>query len=80
MQAIEFNSVITNGVIPIPEQYKGKIGNEVKVIAFPEHSPAQEGPVIYPPRNTGPITEANFQAVKIDTRNFVFNRDEANER
>jgi hypothetical protein len=35
MQAIEFDSVITDGVIPIPEEYKNILPDSVKVIVFP---------------------------------------------
>jgi hypothetical protein len=35
MQAIEFNSIITNGAIPIPEEYKNMLPASVKVIVFP---------------------------------------------
>ncbi|GHV89621.1 hypothetical protein AGMMS50268_01240 [Spirochaetia bacterium] len=77
MSAITFKSEVRDNAIKIPEQYKGIISSQVVVTIRPTN---EEGPIIYPPRNTGPITEANFQAAKIDTRNFVFNRDEANER
>ena len=36
MEAIEFKSKIKNGVILIPEKYKQKIGNTVKVIVITE--------------------------------------------
>jgi hypothetical protein len=32
MQTIEFNAIIEDGVIPIPELYKNKIPSRVKVI------------------------------------------------
>jgi aromatic ring-cleaving dioxygenase len=35
MQAIEFDSVITDGAIPIPEEYKNMLPASVKVIVFP---------------------------------------------
>jgi len=36
MEAIEFKSKIKNGIIQIPEKYKNKIGNTVKVIVITE--------------------------------------------
>ncbi len=36
MEAIEFKSKIKNGIIKIPEKYKQKIGNTVKVIVITE--------------------------------------------
>lgn len=36
MQVIEFNSVVKDGAIPIPEQYKEKITSAVRVIVFSE--------------------------------------------
>ncbi|GHV78053.1 hypothetical protein AGMMS49942_28740 [Spirochaetia bacterium] len=77
MSAITFKSEVKDNVIKIPEQYKDLLTSTVVVTIRPTN---EEGPIIYPPRNTGLISEANFQAAKIDTRNFVFNRDEANER
>jgi hypothetical protein len=35
MRAIEFDSIITDGVIPIPEQYKNILPDSVKVLVFP---------------------------------------------
>jgi hypothetical protein len=35
MRAIEFDSVVTDGVIPIPEQYKNILPASVKVMVFP---------------------------------------------
>jgi hypothetical protein len=36
MEAIEFKSKIKNGIIRIPEKYKQKTGNTVKVIVITE--------------------------------------------
>jgi hypothetical protein len=35
MEAIEFDSIVTNGVIPIPEHDKDMLPDSVKVIVFP---------------------------------------------
>jgi hypothetical protein len=34
MEAIEFNSVIKNGMIPVPEIYKNKFNSSVRVIVL----------------------------------------------
>jgi hypothetical protein len=34
MEAIEFNSVINNGYIPVPQEYLNKINSTVKVIVL----------------------------------------------
>jgi len=34
MEAIEFNSVVKNGMIPIPEIYKNKVNSSVRVIVL----------------------------------------------
>jgi len=34
MEAIEFNSIVKNGMIPIPEIYKNKFNSSVRVIVL----------------------------------------------
>ena len=55
--------------LPIPDNY---IGRQVEVIAFM----IDEGKEI----SSNKKKEVSFNAVKLDTRGFKFNRDEANER
>ena len=43
MEAIEFKSKIKNGIIRIPEKYKQKTGNTVKVIIISEKVTRQRG-------------------------------------
>jgi hypothetical protein len=69
MQAIEFSSIVHNGAIPIPEQYRDKIGSSVKVIVFPNDTRQNEGK-----------TQGAFHCIGIDMTGFQFNREEANER
>jgi hypothetical protein len=69
MQAIEFSSIVNNGVIPIPDQYKDKIGNSVKVIVFPNDT-----------RQTRGKKKGAFHRIGIDMTGFQFDREEANER
>ena len=69
MRAYEFQTSVNNGIIHIPVEYRNKISSKVKVILLSEE----------------PIKKINekkimFNAMKLDTRGFVFNREEANER
>ncbi len=41
MEVIEFKSKIKNGIIRIPEKYKQKMGNTVKVIVITEKKAKQ---------------------------------------
>ncbi|GBR73555.1 hypothetical protein NO1_0910 [Candidatus Termititenax aidoneus] len=67
MQAYEFSSTVDDGVIHIPEQYKDKLSSFVKVIVF-SNSMADRA------------VKKNFSALKLQTKGFKFNREEANER
>ncbi|WP_157278942.1 MULTISPECIES: hypothetical protein [Proteiniphilum] len=68
MQAIEFNSFVRDGAIPIPEQYRTKITSAVRVIVFSEDNAQHDR------------KRKRFTAMKLRTKDFVFNREEANER
>jgi len=66
LQSYTFDSIIQNGVIPIPEEYKD-IAGEVKItIQKEEHAL--------------PKNRKTFDAIELDTRNITFNREEANAR
>jgi hypothetical protein len=54
----------------IPDKY---IGKKVEVIAFTVDEPAED--VIHTIKSS-----KSFSAIKLNTREFKFNRDEANER
>ncbi len=56
--------------INIPDKY---IGKKMEVIAFLVDEPAED--VIYTAKRS-----KSFSAVKLNTKGFKFNRDEANER
>lgn len=66
MRAYEFVSTVDNGIIHIPEQYRDKITSSVKVIVLSEEPVKSK---VLP-----------FSALRIDTKGFKFNREEANER
>ena len=69
MYAVEFDAAINNGVIELPSKYS-KIKGKLKVI------------LMYDNKSIDSDLDINnsFNAVKISTKGFVFNRDEANER
>ncbi|GHV75706.1 hypothetical protein AGMMS49942_05270 [Spirochaetia bacterium] len=68
MQTYEFSTAVEDhGIIRIPEEYLKDISSTVKVIIFTKND---ESP---PPKKT-------FTAMKIHTKGFKFDREEANER
>ena len=66
MQSYEFYAVPENGVITIPEQYRNKIKAGVKVILLEEINQKKRTDLLSP--------------VSIDTRDWKFDKEEANER
>ena len=71
MHAVEFESQVEGGMIRIPERYKSAIGSRVKVIVLTdEHSAAKRG-------RFGP---EDFTELRLSTRGWKFDREEANER
>jgi hypothetical protein len=77
MNAIAFQSVLQNNVIEIPDQYH--FDTQIPVLVTITLL-ADNKPVIIPRRKQGRVTEDNFTALRIDTKNFKFDREEANER
>jgi hypothetical protein len=68
MQAFEFEALYDNGTITVPENIRNKIyQSHVKIILFQTEQKKGDKRFV-------------FDAVSIDTKSFVFNRDEANER
>jgi hypothetical protein len=67
MQAYEFNSVVEDGIIHIPDEYKNIISSPVKVIILAENEFKPNG-------------KKRFSAIKLKTKDFKFDRDVANER
>ncbi|GHV43650.1 hypothetical protein AGMMS50268_15680 [Spirochaetia bacterium] len=70
---IEFQSVIRDGVIPIPKEYAGKIQSSAIQVAITEITANS-------PKKVKPFTFEDFSAIAIDTRSWKFDREEANER
>ena len=73
MEAYEFQTAVNDGIINIPIEYKTKISNWVRVILISEN-PAEQSKV------HAVKTNSSFHAMKLDTSDFVFDREEANER
>jgi len=71
MEAIEFISVIEGGKINIPNKYSDILNQKVRVIILLE--PQQ------PPKKKV-AKKDRFTALKIKTKGFKFDRDEANKR
>jgi hypothetical protein len=64
MQAIEFSSVVTNGVIPIPEH----------------STEQSEGSPLDDTRQAQGKKKGDFHCIGIDMTGFQFDREAANER
>jgi len=69
MQAYEFNTVIRNGMIHIPKQFSDKQLSNVRVILL-----ADSAKKVSEPRKN------KFTAMRLKTKGFIFNREEAHER
>ena len=68
MNAIEFQSTIReDGSIPVPLEYVGNIGKNVRVILLSTEM-------------FNHVNKPNFSAVSIKTNGFKFDRESANER
>jgi hypothetical protein len=67
MHAIEFETQAHNGIVEIPQQYLSWKNKTVKVILL----------AIGEEQDIKPI---QFNAVKLKTKGYRFNRDQANER
>ena len=69
MQAYEFDAVVKNGVINIPEKYLDKQLSFIRVILLTKSDD------VLPVKKEG-----KFSAMRLKTKGFTFNREEANER
>jgi hypothetical protein len=71
MEAIEFKTILHNGMVTIPSEYSMKWeGKTIRVIVL------DESESLSAPKEKKRI----FKAVSLNTQGFKFNRDEANER
>jgi hypothetical protein len=76
MTAIHFEAVVVENTIKIPDRYTNDVPAVVKVIL----APVSNAKVKYSAgAKAGMLSSESFSAVKIDTRGFRFDREEANE-
>jgi hypothetical protein len=69
MMPYEFETAVMDGIIRIPVEYKNKIKGKVKVILLSEDVE----------KNVA-AKKFSFPYFAVDTTNYVFDREEANER
>jgi hypothetical protein len=77
MQTVEFETEIINDTICIPQEYRNNLPHKAKVIIMDS---IISNPYIVRTKQKNTVTSNDFKCVKIDTCNFKFNREEANER
>ncbi len=67
MLAVEFNSIIDDGIIRIPEEFAKQVGHKVRVILLTDNNEIKD-------------VKPKFSALSLNTKDFKFSREEANER
>ena len=65
MQTYTFDTVIQDGIIPVPEEYRNITAGVVK-ITIQKEEPG--------------LRKKTYNAIELDTKNFTFNREESNAR
>jgi hypothetical protein len=68
MQAVEFNSTTHDNVVDLPPELRTWNGRQVRVILLADEESER------------PVTRPAFTAISLKTRNFKFDREEANAR
>jgi hypothetical protein len=76
MRAIQFDTVVNGGIIHIPEQYVELVPSVVNVTLVPA---THERLKFRPKTKKKPFSIDDFPAV-LDTKDWKFSREEANER
>jgi len=71
MQAVEFDSYVENGVIPIPLEYQEVIPHSIRVIVLPKNATD---------KSQEKIEKKKLYSLDVDMSGFVFDRNEINER
>ena len=69
MQAYEFNAVVHDGLIHIPEQFTDYNLSNVRVILLADSV-----------KNNSKPRQSKFTAMRLKTKDFTFNREEIYER
>jgi hypothetical protein len=73
MQAVEFETFVENGVIPIPVEYRDSVAEKVRVIVLKEDDTTRETKKLV-------RKSKKIHYIGIDMAGYKFDRDEANER
>jgi len=73
MEAYVFQTDLSDGIIQIPVEYLNKLSGKIRVILM------QEGDIQKKSVHEA-VKKSAFPYFAIDTKGFVFNREEANER
>ena len=76
MSVIQFESVVEGNVIRIPEQYIGKIPDMIAITLTDAEKPGFKPKA----KREKPSSIEEFSDLKLDTSNWKFDREEANER
>jgi hypothetical protein len=76
-EAIQFETNVESGVIRIPEQYIRAVPANVKVTLVPVANPRIKAGT---KAKSDALTLNDYSALKINTKGFKFDREEANER
>lgn len=76
-RAIQFDTVIERGIIRIPEQYIKAVPVAVQVTLVPVSDFRVK---MGAKASAGALSSRDFSALKINTRDWKFDREEANER
>ena len=76
-ETIHFETTIESGIIRVPEQYIKSIPPVVMVTL----APVSDAKIMLGKKaQAGVLSPNDFTAMKIDTRNWRFDREQANER
>ena len=67
MSAYQFNAVIEEGIIRVPEEYADRLTSKVRVLVMPASKEVVDKASLFP-------------NLHLDTRGYKFDRDEANAR
>ena len=67
MSAYQFNAELNDGTIRVPDKYATKLTRKVRVVVMPEKREVTDKASLFPD-------------LHLDTRDYKFNRDEANAR
>ena len=79
MSVIQFESRVEGNIIRIPDQYMDKIP-AVITVSFVDVEEPRLKPNLLCRYEAGALLPDDFTALKLDTRSFKFDREEANER